>query len=175
MKSKKRNIIFIGGVHGVGKGTICRSVSKKVNMQHLSASEVLKWDEISEIDNKRVENIDNTQFRLLNGLKALIKNEFTYLLDGHYCLLNSEGIPEEVSKQTFELINPKKLVVIVEDSKEITDRLNNRDGVKYKLKTIERMQKMEMEYAIYLSLKLNIPLLKINSNEDDKLIKFIKQ
>lgn len=175
MKSKNRNIIFIGGIHGVGKGTICRSVSKKVNMQHISASKVLKWDEISAKENKKVENLDNTQLRLLSGLNALIKEEFTYLLDGHYCLLNSEGEPEEISEQTFELISPKKLVVIVENSKEINDRLNDRDGVDYNLNTIENMQNMELKYAKYLSIKLDIPFLKINSQEEDQLIKFINK
>lgn len=175
MKSKNRNIIFIGGIHGVGKGTICRSVSKKINIQHISASEVLKWDEISTKENKKVENLDNTQLRLLNGLNALIEEEFTYLLDGHYCLLNSEGKPEEISERTFELIGPKKLIVVFENSKEITNRLNNRDGVEYNLKTIENMQKMELKYAKYLSIKLDIPFLKINSKEEDKLIKFINK
>lgn len=175
MKSKNRNIIFIGGIHGVGKGTICQSVSKKINLKHISASEVLKWDEISLKENKKVENIDNTQLRLLSGLNALIKEELTYLLDGHYCLLNSIGKPEEISQQTFELISPKKLVVVVENIREIKSRLNNRDGAKYNLKLIDNMQKMEVKYAEELALKLDIPFLKIFSTEEDKLIKFISK
>ena len=39
------NIIFIGGVHGVGKGTICQKIKEKLDFTHLSASEVLKWDD----------------------------------------------------------------------------------------------------------------------------------
>ena len=39
---KMKNIIFIGGIHGVGKGTLCEKVCNDLNIRHLSASEVLK-------------------------------------------------------------------------------------------------------------------------------------
>ncbi len=45
---KDRKIIFVGGVHAVGKGTICENLSQKFNLEHLSASQVLKWDELSD-------------------------------------------------------------------------------------------------------------------------------
>ncbi|MDG1730294.1 MAG: AAA family ATPase [Algibacter sp.] len=36
------NIIFAGGIHGAGKGTICKELSQSFKFNHLSASEVLK-------------------------------------------------------------------------------------------------------------------------------------
>jgi adenylate kinase len=41
-KFKINNIIFIGGIHGVGKETLCRKICKQLGLQHLSSSEVLK-------------------------------------------------------------------------------------------------------------------------------------
>jgi len=38
-----KEIIFIGGIHGVGKGTLCKRIASDLNIIHLSASEVLKW------------------------------------------------------------------------------------------------------------------------------------
>jgi len=55
-----KNIIFIGGIHGVGKGTLCEKVCNDLNLLHLSASEVLKWEEISEKENKLVEGFNLT-------------------------------------------------------------------------------------------------------------------
>lgn len=36
-----KGIIFIGGVHGVGKGTLCKRLASDLKITHLSASEVL--------------------------------------------------------------------------------------------------------------------------------------
>ena len=52
-----KNIIFIGGVHGVGKGNICQNIKLNLNIIHLTASEVLNWKDISDIENKFVQDI----------------------------------------------------------------------------------------------------------------------
>ena len=39
-------IIFIGGIHGVGKGTICKEIASKTDIIHITASEIIKWNEI---------------------------------------------------------------------------------------------------------------------------------
>jgi len=51
-----RNIIFIGGIHGSGKGVICENIVENSNLIHLTASEVLKWHELSSQANKVVQN-----------------------------------------------------------------------------------------------------------------------
>lgn len=68
-----KNIIFIGGIHGVGKGTLCEKVCNKLNIKHLSASEVLKWEEISEKENKLVKDFTLTQNRLITNLKYIVR------------------------------------------------------------------------------------------------------
>ena len=60
-----KNIIFIGGIHGVGKGTVCKEIASKTDLIHITASEILKWNEISSSDNKFVNNISSTQERLI--------------------------------------------------------------------------------------------------------------
>ena len=44
----KSNIIFVGGIHGVGKGYICSELTKSYNIRHLVSSEVLQWDKGNE-------------------------------------------------------------------------------------------------------------------------------
>lgn len=100
------NIIFIGGIHGVGKGTVCKEIVSRTNLVHITASEILNWKEISDIDNKLVANISKTQERLVQGLKKLIKKDVQYLLDGHFCLLNSDGISTRVDEDVFDKIKP---------------------------------------------------------------------
>jgi len=173
MNTKNRNIIFIGGIHGVGKGTICKKISVTNKITHLSASDVLKWDEISKKENKLVNNLDTTQNRLIKGLDAIIKNTGTYLLDGHYCLLNSKSKPEKVSEKTFEIINPKVMAIVIEETEIIYERLKQRDGTKYSLSLLNEMQKMEIEYAKFLSSKYNKPYIEILKGNFIKLIEYL--
>jgi len=164
------NIIFIGGIHGVGKGTICKEIASKTDIIHITASEIIKWNEISSHDNKLVNNIASTQEKLINGLKNLIKNDKQYLLDGHFCLLNSNGIPCKIDEETFDNINPKIISIVIDDIEKIADRLEKRDNKKYDLKILTVLQKMEMEYAKYLSKKYSIPYIEIKNNDYKSLL-----
>lgn len=153
------NIAFIGGIHGVGKSTICQQICDKLNLIYLSASELIKWNDINEnAKNKRVENVHDTQDRLIAGLKNTIQAEKRYLLDGHCCLLNTKGDIENVPISTFQIINPFSLNVILDDVSEIKIRLERRDKKHYDYDLLKQMQDKELQYAKYLSEKLGVTL-----------------
>jgi len=167
------NLIFIGGIHGVGKGTICDKICEQTDFVHITASEILKWDEISKPDNKKVENIQNTQDRLIAGLdKALKKNE-NYLLDGHFCLFNSEGQVEKVPMKTFEKIAPKLIVIVTTKIDLIKERLEKRDNKKYDFDLLKSMQTSEKEHAQQISSKLNVPFVEIKDGNYKSLIEIL--
>jgi adenylate kinase len=110
------NISFIGGIHGVGKSNISYQICEALKLQYLSASDLLKWEEINiDIKDKRVNNIEFTQDRLIMGLERIINIDTKYLLDGHYCLLNSENDVKEIPINTFKIINPMTLNLITGD------------------------------------------------------------
>lgn len=169
-----KNIVFVGGIHGAGKGTICKEIASKTDLIHISASQVLKWNEISSIDNKLVENISLTQERLILGLKNLIENDKKYLLDGHFCLLNSNGIPYKIDEETFDNINPKIISIVIDDIGKIIKRLERRDNKKYDVKLLNQLQEMEIEYSKYLSKKYSIPNIEIRNSNYKSLLNSIK-
>lgn len=159
------NIIFVGGIHGVGKGTFCKKIAKELDYVHLSASKVLKWDEICVSKSKRVINFATTQERLINNLKIIISEDKKYLLDGHFTLLDSGGKPQRIEETVFYEINPISIIVLSCVPQIIYERLSNRDCIKYDLSTLEKMQKMEISFAKEISDKLNIPLFIVNDGE----------
>lgn len=168
-----KNIIFIGGIHGVGKGTICKKIVSKTDLIHITASEILKWNDISLSSNKFVNNIISTQERLINGLKNFIEKDKEYLLDGHFCLLNSNGIPSRIDEETFDHINPKVIVIVIDVIEEIAKRLAVRDGKIYDTKVLNQLQQMEIEYAKYLSDKYSIPYIEIKDSNYTQLMEII--
>jgi adenylate kinase len=152
-------IAFIGGIHGVGKSTICRHVCSELNLEYLSASELLKWKDINEdAKNKKVKDIPDTQNRLILGLTNTLQKDKNYLLDGHYCLLNSDNEVVNVPLDTFKKINPFSLNIILGDISEIKKRLEMRDNMPYDYNLLERLQSEELTYAKQMSKTLGITL-----------------
>ncbi|OXA76800.1 adenylate kinase [Flavobacterium aquidurense] len=168
------NIYFIGGIHGVGKGTICKEITSRTDLIHITASEVLKWNEISLSENKLVKNISSTQERLIYGLENLIEEDKEYLLDGHFCLLNSSGLPIRIDEDTFDQINPKAIVIVIDDVEKIAKRLELRDSKIYSIQILNDLQEMEIEYAKYLSDKYSIPYIEIRGGNYNQLIENIR-
>lgn len=169
-----KNIIFIGGIHGVGKGTICKEIALKTGLIHHTASHILKWVEISDSKNKLVKNINSTQDRLIRGLEKILKKDTQYILDGHFCLLNSDGIPCRIDEDTFDQINPKVIAIVIDDVGKIAQRLKDRDGKIYDIKVLNQLQKMELEYAKYLSDKYSIPYIEIRNSNYMQLINLME-
>ncbi|MBA3987119.1 MAG: AAA family ATPase [Flavobacteriales bacterium] len=160
------NITFVGGIHGVGKGKVCSELSSILNVNHLSASDVLKWGDVSpEKNNKLVANISDTQDRLIIGLKKVIEDGKSYLLDGHFCLLNSNGEISKIPAKTFQDINPRIISVVTEDIHIIHQRLYKRDGKEYDINTLAEMQSKELEHAFEIAKTLGIPFFEINKRD----------
>lgn len=171
----ENNIAFIGGIHGVGKSTICRQLCSELNLEYLSASELLKWKDINEdAKNKKVKDIPETQNRLIVGLNNKIQKGKNYLLDGHYCLLNSNNEVVRVPFGTFEKINPFSLNLILVDISEIKKRLETRDNKPYDYAPLERLQSEELTYTKQLSKKLGITLNLGTQNDYSELLHLLR-
>lgn len=170
------NIIFIGGVHGVGKGTICQKIKEKLDFTHLSASEVLKWDDFkNEKGDKRVENVSTTQQRLIENLKNIVNPQKKYLRDGHFCLLKKDNSIERVPLKVFQQINPLAVIIVKEKSEVIRERLQKRDGRTYNISQIETMQKEEIESAKDLCTHLKIQLFESSTENIHETIVFLQK
>lgn len=170
------NIAFIGGIHGVGKSTVCKSICTDTGLIHLTASDVLKWNELK-LDNiaKNVVDIKYNQDRLINGLTAIVSEPNKYLLDGHYCLLGKEDIITKVPLETFIQLNPFSLNIIIDDIFLIKERLEVRDNRPYNSDLLNKMQENEIAYAKEISDILNVKLNICTSNDFSDITNLLKQ
>lgn len=169
-----KNIIFLAGIHGVGKNFMLDKIKFSKPIIHLSASEVLKWNKISENpSDKKVSSISSTQNLLIENLKKIVKNKQYYLLDGHLTLLNKAGKIERIPEDTFFKINPISIIVKTAEPKSIYERLKQRDNREWEINKIISMQNEEIKYAKEIALKLDIPFYQIGDNQEDFLISII--
>ena len=154
---QNRNILFIGGVHGVGKTTFINEVKKQCpSVVGLSCSTILSW---SNPAHKEVDNVDANQNKLLANLPHFIEDGKPYLLDGHFCLMTAQGHVERVPITVFQTIQPRMIVVLKANPEVISQRLQTRDNKAYSIPMLDAFQQEEVRYAREVARTLGIPFL----------------
>lgn len=161
----ERNIIFVGGIHGVGKSSFCNKLleNSNKNIVYQSCSNLLRlYKELDYRENKKVENVDENQQILLEAIEKFMNDLNLYILDGHFCLINSKNEITNVPIELFEKIKPKLIIILKINAKIIRNRLKIRDKKDYSLDFIKKFQEKEIKRARYISENLNIKLKEID-------------
>lgn len=167
-------IVFLGGVHGVGKNTLCSSIDGSLDVVHFSASDLLKWNEISkDSNNKKVKDVDETQNRLIAALRDAIEPSKKYILDGHFCLLKTDGGISKVPFETFRAINPCAIAVMTDKPAAISKRLSDRDNKEYPVELIRTFQEEEVKWSKEVAKILDIPYIELNSCDKSSFQSFL--
>lgn len=171
--------IFVGGIHGVGKTTICSKISNELAIEYLGASRVInEYKAQHSLDNNKIttqKEVDANQDILLTALKEKTKKNNIYLLDGHFTLLSSEGKIKRLPFRVFEAMRPILIIVLIDDVENIASRLQHRDNIDISISLLNRMQLNEINYGDYISKKLEIPFYKIMMLDYDRLLTIVQQ
>lgn len=161
------NVIFVGGIHGVGKSTFCNKLleNSNKNIVYQSCSNLLRlYKDLEYKENKSVKNVDENQQILLEAVEKFMDNSNLYILDGHFCLINSKNEITNVPIQLFEKLRPKLMIILKINAEIICNRLKIRDKKNYSLDFIKKFQEKEIKRARYISENLNIKLKEIDLN-----------
>ena len=152
-------MIFISGVHGVGKSYFCNIVKDRTGIESYSASKLITERKKQGFPaSKLIPDIDENQQYLLDGKE--------FIIDGHFCLLNGEGIITRIGLDTFTTLNPDAIILLTEEPDIIASRRKGRDGIVHPVKEIKAFQDEESLYAEEVSKLLGVPL-KISKGSTD--------
>lgn len=136
-------IVFVSGVHGVGKSTLCGKLSETFGWTHYSCSDLIKQNSDYIESSKLVSSADKNQQALLRGLSQL--TEEVVLLDGHFCLLDKREQVIELKFDVFDAISPSAILFVTCEEATIHQRLKKRGGHVLDLEKIIELQKHEAE------------------------------
>lgn len=167
-------IVFLGGVHGVGKSTLAK-LCQDYGVVHLRASDLIKAaaSDVRFDENKRVKDIDGNQSLLVSALHSRTIGGGNFLLDGHFTLFSTDGKVEKIPVETFFAINPSGLAVLIDKPEAITSRINSRDKTGHDTERLAAMQEQEVEHARAVGQALQISVSFIASSDEQAFRKWI--
>ncbi|ENU7040516.1 AAA family ATPase [Salmonella enterica] len=136
---------------------------------HVSASELIKNNFNIKFDNSKLTATpDKNQTILLTALNALKSNVSNILLGDHFTLINKNGDSEVLKQEVFEKMGLDGVILVEESSETIRERIMKRDGrdITYDL---NKLMEAERENAKYVTNKINVPLIILESPTTDDL------
>lgn len=169
-------MIFVSGVHGVGKSYFCNLVREFTGIKTYSASSLIAERRHLEFaKDKLIPNINGNQHFLLEAVDELKASDRDFILDGHFCLLNESGEVQRISYDTFTMLRPDAIVLLTEDPNIIVSRRRKRDGIQVTVESIENFQREELLYADEVVKSIGAKLFVSRGTEDImQAINFIK-
>lgn len=149
-------MIFVCGIHGVGKTQYCELLSKKIKKDTYSASSLILEAEKQNFAQKKVQDIDLNQSLLIQKVRMMRAAGMDFILDGHLSLLDKNGAIHLIDEKVIQALEVDLLIVLVEKPRIIQKRMQNRDGIVWDERFIEQFQKKEVDYARQLGKKLGL-------------------
>lgn len=169
-------MIFLSGIHGVGKTFFCDMAKEKLGIKSYAASQLIAEEGRRGFSMDKFESgIDKNQLLLIKAVEELRGNEKEFILDGHFCLLNGCGDIMRIPYNTFELLKPDAIILLTEKPDIIAERRFQRDGILQNICEIQKFQEAEKQYAQEVSQNFRIPLQVSNGIDDlSYIMEFIK-
>lgn len=170
-------MIFLGGVHGVGKTSMCDGISEQFNLKVASASAIIRAEnEYPSPDSRTaVSNVGGNQELLIRGVRRLLSDDpANYLIDGHFALRTLAGKIEAIDAGVFHSIGVSGLVCLVDDPHAIAQRLAARDGEDHDVNKVAQLQTAELASAESVSRDLGLGLTVVQAFDRYAFIECLK-
>lgn len=150
-------IIFVSGIHAVGKTTFCSQVSQQLRLPHYSCSDLIKANSSYIEQQKRLNEIDKNQDVLSQAIKNQT-NDPHFILDGHFCLVDKSNSIKTICESTFITMHPSLIINIIADPKIVVDRLIKRGDKSFSIDFIKNFMDAETARANYIASLIDIPI-----------------
>lgn len=169
-------MLFICGIHGVGKSYFCQEVKNRLNFDTYSASSMIaERKHMAFSSDKLIPDIDDNQQYLLEAIDELNSVSRQYILDGHLCLLDANGAVQRISLNTFTKLKIDAILLLTEKAEIIAERRAERDRMHNSIENIRLFQAEEFRYASEIGTLLNIPIhISPGIDELDQAILFVE-
>lgn len=172
-------VVFIAGMYGVGKSTLCNMLSNSLNIPAFSSGDLISEKNGEKYGaNKTVKDKEYNQRLLVSAVEEKLIESPEMILAGHFCIFSSVNEVEILPEFVYKELHLSRIILLEADAAVIIDNLQNRDNKNYSLKDIKELLDAENLQAKKIATELNIPLIthKMNFDESDfeQIISVIK-
>ena len=108
--------IFVAGVYGTGKSTLCTELSKQIGFPFFSAGDLISKINSEQYGvNKAVKDKAHNQILLAKGVQELNKTHGTIILARHFCIFNNVNDVELLPESVFFELNLSQIILLEAD------------------------------------------------------------
>jgi adenylate kinase len=171
------SVIFLAGVHGVGKGYLGIRVANALGIRHFTASQLIREEKGRStwgVD-KKASDLDDNQMALIRAVARTRSTHNDILLDGHFVLRNAQGALVSLAPLVFKELQLTGVILLTESSDIIANRLMKRDGVNTNVDEIAELAEAESIHANKVCLALGLPLDVIHTPNEKSVTEAIKR
>lgn len=153
-------MIFVCGVHGVGKDFYCEKLSADKGIPFYSAGNLISCVK----KDKKVDCVAKNQNILIEKVSQLEKLGQNIILAGNCCLINGEGSVERIDLKVFQKMNISEIIVLTLTPEKIVFNLKERDNQEWDINFVKKFQEEEVKYSKEISEKLGIKYHVVNND-----------
>lgn len=154
-------VIFLAGVHGVGKTFLGRTAADLAGLTYASASSLIReemraqnWD-----SSKRVRDAPANQEALIRAIDKLHReHEAMIVLDGHFVLRGEHGDYVRLPIDVFQRLNLCGVILLDSSVDTILNRLRARGGFNPPREEVLSLQREERDHVEKICSALKIPV-----------------
>jgi adenylate kinase len=169
-------VIFVAGIHAVGKSTACQAVSKEFGIPHFTASQIIRDEKASAIaeNSKLVADVDENQQLLLQGVSKRCEGG-SLLLDGHFTIRREPDREiERIHVDVFRDLRIAGVVLFTDHPEQISKRMLERDQATLPIEMFREHQDAELAHAKFVSETLKRPMVVLHAFDIDNMTKVVK-
>lgn len=159
------NVIFLAGVHGVGKGFLGTPVATAIGINHFTASQLIREEKglATWGTDKKTSDLDDNQLALIRAVSQKRLVHPSVLLDGHFVLRNAQGFLTPLETTVFRELHLTGVILLTEEPNIIASRLAMRDKGETDVYAISELAEAESVHARAVCHELGLPLAVIHA------------
>lgn len=142
-------IVFIGGIHGVGKTYLGAPAAQRLGLRHATASQLIREERGLQSwgADKRVEGIDENQAALIAATRRVRSEGEKLLLDGHFVLRGTNGEINEIETTVFQDLQIGAVLLLHADVDVVFERLQARGDTSWTESELRLLAEKEEAHA----------------------------
>ena len=172
--------IFVAGIYGVGKSTLCNNLSKELGIPEYSAGDLISSVNGEQYGaNKAVTDKTSNQVILALQVQRLLEITPKILLAGHFCIFDRDNNIDYLPESVFPDLKIEKILLLNAPISTILTNLSLRDKKIYTKQQIKSLRKAEEQRAKEISHKIGCKLYLHNmvfgSTDISKCLAYIRE